>query len=297
MMRKTVAVVLGVLGAAVLAGCSSDPAPDPEFDPASLCAEVDTSGALPECTAGFDEAPYLRLPESSAQSPYGALVAGPDGGGVFATTGGDLPVADSVLETIDPKVSEDDSAVDGNDYANLVYRATVSDGEVTELTPVARVSTGALMQSLLAGRSLEGQISEYTGDGYDLTPTLPVRIDLAEAVTERDGRTLLPGTVVNADQASQAQDGTAIPALADAGERNPLREDFTADVELERFPSMHSAFDDELVLAWTDSSSGMGVELFPTIADMAGLHQLDQEWQITQHGSPTSGPGLTLRLR
>ena len=65
---------------------------------------------------------------------------------------------------------------------------------------------------------------------------------------------------------------------------------------LERVPSMHVPYDDEMIVAWNDSSSGMGSAFFPSVATVLGHDPLGNTWDVVQHGTPNSGPALTLHL-
>jgi hypothetical protein len=119
-----------------------------------------------------------------------------------------------------------------------------------------------------------------------------VRVELAAATT---GATL-PGRIVNASRAVRTSTGACAPALSDAGDRDPLQEPFTADVALQRFPSMHVPFDDELLVVWDDKVSNMGADLYPSVAALLDLEPLGPAWETALHGNPTAGPALTLRL-
>ena len=91
-------------------------------------------------------------------------------------------------------------------------------------------------------------------------------------------------------------DGSCLVSLSDDGERNPLRGSFTAEVSLERDPSMHAIFDDEILLVWDGSTSNMGAAFYPSVATVLGGDPFDAEWQTVIHGTPTAGPAVTLHL-
>jgi hypothetical protein len=59
---------------------------------------------------------------------------------------------------------------------------------------------------------------------------------------------------------------------------------------------MHVAYDDELVLKWKNGASNMGHAYYPSIATLLGGDPLGRTWQAVLHGTPTAGPGVTLRL-
>ena len=67
-------------------------------------------------------------------------------------------------------------------------------------------------------------------------------------------------------------------------------------MELQRYPSMHSPFDDEMLLKWSDDVSNMGRELFPSVATLLGLEPLEQAWETSLHGNPTAGPAVVLSV-
>lgn len=210
----------------------------------------------------------------------GAVVRG---GEEFVTsTGARLKMSDSVR----------DSVLEGNAYASSIYQAQVSDGTVMSVTPVLTVPSGVALTRVLGGAVLVGEITPYAGgDVYDTAGSLPVVVTLDAAATGD----LLHGTIANATSAVALSDGTCVPALAAAGSRNPLQGTFTSSLQLSRDPSMHTAFDDELVLHWADSSSGMGAGFFPSVATLMDADPLAATWEVGQHGNPVSGPGLVLQ--
>jgi hypothetical protein len=57
---------------------------------------------------------------------------------------------------------------------------------------------------------------------------------------------------------------------------------------------MHAPFQDALVFAWSRDSSGMGSELYPSVATLFGRDALGRRWRIVQHGAPSAGPALSL---
>jgi hypothetical protein len=40
----------------------------------------------------------------------------------------------------------------------------------------------------------------------------------------------------------------------------------------------------------------MGNNIYPSVATAMGRDRLGQVWDVVQHGNPSSGPSLTLRL-
>lgn len=270
--------MLGVLliGAA-LAGCGSGRTPD--FSHA--CAHMDTSGAIPTCTALFDGAVGLKLPTGTAEHPYGAQSHLTD---AFITSKGRaIPIKRKPLKLGAPVDTQ---------YANTVYRATVTGGQVTSITPVLRISENAILNHTFGSKLLVGEISQRNPDGtYDLDQMIPIVI----ALDAKARHGALSGTIENATRSVRIPGGRCLTALA-AATTNPLVDGFTNKVQLVRVPSMHVPFDDEMVLDWNESSSGMGREFYPSVATVMGHEALPGTWQVFQHGAPDSGPALKLRL-
>jgi len=267
---------LTVLAGALLSGCA---APAPAVDVSSACASVSSTTTPPTCERVYDTGKAVRLPDT-ANGAVGAVTRGGEG---FVTSAGTrLQMSDAVRE----RVLED------NAYASTAYQAQVSDGTVTSVTPVLTVPSGAALSRALGGAVLVGDITPYVGDDvYDGVGSLPVVITLdASASGDR-----LRGTIANATTAVALSDGTCAPALSAVGTRNPLQGGFTSSLEISRDPSMHTSFDDELVLHWGDSSSGMGAAFFPSVATLMDVDSLADTWEVSQHGNPASGPGLVLK--
>lgn len=270
--------VLGAfIAVAVLAGCGSESGPDLSH----ACAHLDTSGTVPTCTELFDGPVGLRLPSGTREHPYGAQGHRTD---AFITPDGmKIPIKRAPL-TIGARTD--------TRYANTVYRAKVSGGKVTSLTPILRVSENAILNHVFGFKLLVGQISQRNPDGtYNLDRMIPVVIGLdAEARHHA-----LPGRIKNATEAVRLPGGRCVAPLARSS-ADPLIDGFTSKISLVRVPSMHVPFDDEMVLQWSESSSGMGGEFYPSVATVMGHDALGKTWQVTQHGTPDSGPALKLRL-
>lgn len=267
---------LALLSGFLLSGCA---APATPVDVSSACASVSTTTTPPTCERPYDTGVSVRLPETAA----GAVGAVARGGEVFVTsTGARLAVSDSARDRV----------LEGNAYASTIYQAQISNGTVTEVTPVLTVPSGATLARALGGAVLVGEITPYAGaDVYDTAGSLPVVVALDAAATGD----LLHGTIANATSAVALSDGTCAPALTAAGSKNPLQGTFTSSLQLSRDPSMHTSFDDELVLHWADSSSGMGAGFFPSVATLMDADPLAATWEVGQHGNPVSGPGLVLQ--
>lgn len=291
----------------LLGGCADDggeEAAGPALDAAAVCPGGVLQDGVVQCPRLQPEGDPLVLPADSGTTAYGALGRG---GERFLTRDGARELAPSLAASLVEQVDQDrsspaDGAADDGDvaartgpYAQLVYRAVVEDGTVRSLEPVVRVDETALLDRVLAGAVLEGTVSTFLGadEGFDLDPTLPVRLELAPAAQGA----VLGGTIANATGPVRLSTGACAPALAAAGERDPLsQEPFSSEVVLQRFPSMHVPFDDELLLKWDRDVSNMGTELYPSAATLLGLEPLGETWTASPHGNPTAGPSLVLSL-
>lgn len=297
-----------VASALLLAGCggssrAEQDAPPLALDAAAVCPGGSLSDGVVVCGELPAQGDALVLPADTGALVFGALSRG---GERFLTRTGALDLAPALAADLQAELdqsrrSPDSGAAQDGDvvaqtgpYAQLVYRAQVRDGEVTALTPAVRVEETALMTRVLGGASLEGTIAPFVSEeeGYELGATLPVRIELAADAVDA----VLGGRVVNAASPVRLSDGSCAPALSDAGARDPLQDVFTESVELQRFPSMHAPFDDELLLKWNDDVSNMGGELFPSAATLLGLEPLDATWETSLHGNPLAGPVVLLEL-
>jgi hypothetical protein len=274
--RRSFAAFSTALLIASIAGCAAGP--DPDLSPA--CAQVTTSGKLPECTVLHDGSMGLRLPAGTAEHPYGTISRG---GESFITS-------DGTKIRLKPEGTAPENRT--TDYATTVYRAEVTKGVVSALTPVLKVSENAVLTHAFGSRILTGRISVRNDDGsYDFDRMLPVVIQLDKKAV----RGALNGTIANATRAVRLPSGRCLPALSQTP-ANPLVDGFTPHVSLVRVPSMHVPFDDEMVLQWNASSSGMGSNFYPSVATAMGRDGLGEVWNVTQHGNPSSGPSLSLRL-
>jgi hypothetical protein len=271
---------VAALGTAAAIGLMAACAPTQGTDLSRACPRVTTSGSLPECTVLHDGSMGLRLPAGTAEHPYGAISRG---GESFITS-------DGTKIQLKPKGTAQESRT--TDYASTVYRAEVTKGVVSALTPVLKISENAVLTHAFGSRILTGRISVRNDDGsYDFDRMLPVAIQLDEHASKDE----LGGTIANATRAVRLPSGRCLPSLSQTP-ANPLVDGFTAKVSLARVPSMHVPFDDELILQWNESSSGMGSDFYPSIATVMGRDRLTPTWTVTQHGNPSSGPSLTLRL-
>ncbi|MBP5872735.1 hypothetical protein QBB33_40920 [Streptomyces scabiei] len=282
----------GVLATLVLAGCGTSQAAmapgrnssTPKALP-DICAASTQRNGIVHCTKPFPGTKPIRLPaDPSGTQRYGALKRH---GTKFHTRGGDLPLAAAVARQLTADVEDGRTA-----YANTIYLATISKGTVTTIKPVADIDENAVLQAAFAGRAMEGTIGVRTRQGdYASDATLPVRIELAKSPVHGE----LTGRITNATKAVRSAKGSCLAPL-NRTEANPLVGGFTARITLERYPSMHVAYDDELVLRWKSGASNMGHAYYPSIATLLGGDPLGRTWQAGLHGTPTAGPRLDLRL-
>lgn len=285
----------------LLAGCGSGHdhhddhdagAPTIDTAPADVCpGGTKGDDGLVTCPGLFDGDEPVRLPADPSDSErFGAVVRG--GTGLW-TRDGVLPLSDAAREKIvGENVGGQDVIADGMPYASQVYGALVRDGEVVDVRPVVRVDEDAIVDRLFAGTVLEGGITRFADGAWDGMTMLPVRIE----VGERAGDGSLSATIVNSSSGVASSTGTCLPALTADPATNPLRDGYTADVGLERYPSMHADFDDEMLLTWANGSSDMGAELYPSMATVLGGDPLDDTWMPMIHGTPTAGPSFELHV-
>ncbi len=260
-----------------LTGCSTPP---PPVDVSSACAEVTKTSPTPTCTKLFDTGTALRLP-TPQEGVIGAISRG--GKNFLTSDGTSLELPDEILGEVTK-----DSA-----YATTVYQAETDGKKVTRVAPALTIPEDVVLTRIFGSTTMSGKISPYLGDDtYDQTASLPVVLTLVPAAA--DGK--ITGSIANATTPVALSDGTCAPALAATGTRNPLRGTFGGTISIERVPSMHTAFDDELVLAWDPSSSGMGDGFYPSVATLMGHDPLTGSWTVIQHGTPISGPLLELHL-
>jgi hypothetical protein len=265
-----------VLLVAVLTACGAEPG----IEVSRACVHVTTSSKVPTCTALFDGETGLKLPPGGAEHPYGSQSRA---GSFITAEGKKIPMK---RPPVVPGGAFDTA------YANMVYLATVTDGKVTSVAPVLRVTENAILTHVFGSKVLSGTISERRTDGtYDFENVLPVAI----ALDSQAHGNALAGQIVNATTSVRLPGGRCAPAL-NSSAANPLVDGFTSKISLVRVPSMHALHNDEMVLEWDESSSGMGAEFYPSVATVMGHDPLGKTWEVTQHGVPDSGPSLKLRI-
>lgn len=267
-----------LLASAVLAGCGDGT--DQQDDLSTACPKIDLASDVPVCTQLFDASTGIRLPAGNAKEPVGAL-----------SRGGQFFVDSRGRKWGVAPIQQPSEATDRG-YATTVYRAQVADGVATSLKPIMRVTEEAILTHTFGGLVLTGTISARLDDGsYNVRPKLPVVIRLADRA--EDGA--LSGSIVNADRPVRIGDGGCVPVLPGTSD-NPLVDGFSSNVRLVRVPSMHLPYGDQMVLEWSESSSGMGHAFYPSVATVMGHDPIGTRWEVVQHGNPMSGPALALRL-
>ncbi|MEU5200211.1 hypothetical protein AB0G86_40245 [Streptomyces scabiei] len=287
----------GALAALVLAGCgTSMAATDPDGNKASpktlsgICSTSTQRDGIVHCTELFAGKKPIRLPSDPSRTQrYGAIKRD---GSKFHTRSGDLPLSAAVTKQLEAAAGHGRADKNRTAYANTIYLATVSRGTVTRIEPVADIEENAVLRAAFAGRAMEGTISVRTRQGdYTSAATLPVRIEFAKSPVRRE----LTGKITNATRAVRSAKGPCFAPL-NRTRANPLVAGFTADIAIQRHPSMHAPFNDELVLKWASGRSNMGHAYYPSIATLLGGDPLGRTWQAGLHGTPTAGPGVNLRL-
>jgi hypothetical protein len=206
-------------------------------------------------------------------------------GKAFHTRTGDLPLAPTMRQKLNKSLKAGQM-----EYANAIYLATVTNGTVTDVKPVALIDENIIISAFFAGRAMEGTITAQGKPGvYDGKP-LPTRIEFVKDPT--DGK--LKGRFVNAKTGVRGADGKCIPAMPNQG--NPFTGGLTPDIEIMRYPGMHTMFDDELVLLWHDNSSNMGKDYYPSVATLLGGDPLGKEWATVGHATPGLRPVFDVHL-
>ncbi|MFJ9707273.1 hypothetical protein [Streptomyces sp. NPDC101234] len=282
----------GALAALVLTGCGiSNAATDPGGGSTSrralsgICAASTQRNGVVHCTKLFPGTKPVRLPgDPSRTQRYGAVERGVP---TFHTRGSDLPLTAAVTRRLEAEANGGRT-----DYANTIYLATVSKGKVTEIKPVANIEENAVLRAVFGGRAMEGTIGVRTRQGdYSFTAALPVRIEFAGSPE----RGQLTGRISNATSAVRSAKGSCFAPL-NRTRANPLVGKFTAKIGIQRVPSMHGAFDDELILIWATDESNMGDAYYPSVATLLGGDRLGPTWETSLHGVPSLGPPVNLRL-
>jgi hypothetical protein len=267
----------------LLVACSNSDTPRPDLT--KICAVSEMRDGIVHCTELFKGESPLRLPDDpSSTQRYGALKRS---GQQFHTRVGDLPLAATVVGQLNQGVSSGHAP-----YASTIYLTTISNGAVTDLKPVADIDENAVLSATFAGRAMEGAIGTLVEPGtYSSDKVLPIRVEFAAKPVNGQ----LAGKIMNSTSRVRSAGGSCFASLIN-GATTPLVDGYTADVHLQRIPAMHAQFDDELIILWSNGSSNMGDAYYPSIATLLGGDPLGSTWQTVIHGTPTSGPSVTLHL-
>jgi hypothetical protein len=269
--------------ALLLIACSNNGTPAPDLT--KICKVSQMKNGIVHCTELFKGEKPIQLPDDpSTTQRYGAMMRG---GKQFYTRAGNLPITDAAVKQLGQDASSGHAP-----SANTIYLATISNGTVTDLKPVADVDENAVLSATFAGRAMEGTISTLVEPGtYSFDKMLPIRVEFAA----RPVNGQLAAKIMNATHGVRSANGSCIASLA-GKTTNPLVDIYTADVHLQRFPGMHTQFDDELILLWTESTSNMGKEYYPSIATLLGGDPLGSTWETLPHATPGTGPSVTLHF-
>jgi hypothetical protein len=271
---------------ASLAACGGSPTPQPkpaaDTQSIGMCATSQKKDGIEYCTKLFPGNAPIRLPaDPSATRKYGAVTRN---GQAFHTRTGDLPLAPAMRQKLNKNLNGQ------MEYANAIYLATITNGTVTDVKPVALIDENTIIGAFFAGRAMEGTITAQGKPGvYDGKP-LPTRIEFVK--DPKDGK--LKGRFVNAKAGVRGADGKCIPALPKRG--NPFTGGLTPDIEIMRYPGMHTMFDDELVLFWHDNTSNMGKDYYPSVATLLGGDPLGKTWATVGHATPGLRPVFDVHL-
>lgn len=132
--------------------------------------------------------------------------------------------------------------------------------------------------------------------GGEAFHTLVGDLRLTAAIAEQLRKSAAPGRAAYANTICLATISRGAVTKLKPNATNPLVGDYTAKIQIERFPAMHTAFDDELVLAWTDSASNMGAAYYPSLATLLGGDPIGRTWETHIHGTPSAGPPANQHL-
>lgn len=288
-----VCLAFGITGTAC-DSASSDAGADAAPDPVVACATqtIEADGTI-VCTQAFADAPYVHLPDDTANHAYVGIV----GGQVKSRT---MPFQadDALLQA---------EASPTLRYAYTIYRATLSGGTVTALEPYVQLDDRVLLAPL-AGLAIQGKLTprdpNNPSEPFDLgVRNVDFRIELDDAPTaavlDANGgfmRHALDGTIVNMDYEVTAADGSCLPSLFSYGETSPLNSAMGKRIRIMRTPAMHTPFDDVFTIDWPMQQWGndMGSALFlPTIAFASATPIEIGDIEALPHGTPSSGPSFS----
>jgi hypothetical protein len=298
---------------------ADDPSGDPsspskgddvqKTDPAAagaLCPKQTVEDGLVHCQEGYPEPPFVHVPASQTLADGSKQVVGG-----IAKYGAVIRDADGNQYTLPREIAlTETNASGGNAGAELqadhLYRATVVNGAVTKIERFARIAD-AVFYTGWVGTTFEGVIAKRAGaDTFETEPSLPVRVRFTAL---KDGTSpgasdhdpykpqTLVATIENATAATKSSTGDCLASLASFGENNP---DVGSEIDLGRYPTMHSAFDNAIVLTYAakaaDLPTNMAMALWRSPADLiAKTSSLPGAFDSVPHASPTYG--VTMKVK
>lgn len=186
-------------------------------------------------------------------------------------------------------------------HAFAIYRTELDEmGFVVAADPGVYIDERNFLRAL-EGRTMEGKISRQTGDNFELTPTLPIRVTFGTAAVFDDttpGMTRYSVALVvdNLTGGVKAEDGTCLASMDSHGVENPFTT-YPSALVFSRVASMHDLFDDVATVAYTDSASVMSASLYLDPLDFI-LPESSPPAPYTGdgHGTPGSIPNLYVQL-
>ena len=285
---------------------------DARQDDGALCPnqriEQTTVGPIVVCDEGYPTPPYLHVPEPRPlEGGNREIVGGIASQTIFRDAQGNVYPLPTELAR--PETWSNGA---GHEYqADHLYRASIDgQGKVTKLVRFAKVADAIFFRGW-EGRVFEGKIAKRAGDKYETPPTVPVRLRITEV---REG--LPPGwesydhgvfmplapykpvhavaVIENLDHGVTSSTGACLAPLSDLGAENP---GVGATVRFVRVPSMHSALDNTVVVAFEGTAklpTNMAHRLWVGPASLISASpQLANDFDAPPHGAPQYGVGLT----
>jgi hypothetical protein len=270
-----------------------------------LCPVQHVEGNLTICDQLYSSAPLIRPPADTATTFYVGFKH------VFPEGGADSFEMISRTQTW-PEPTGFGTIIEGTSgdhppYAYTLYRATVNQGTVSALEPVAKIGEPLFLQPF-AGAVLEGALTPRVvatdgGVTFDwANKTIPVRIKLDSVVGSMDagifGYAPLGATIANVDGGVTSSDAACLPSLQSWGNANPLvTEPDMARLVFVREADMHGSHDDVIVLGWSEQALGttMTASGFIAVPDLLLTTPLDllAFGGGYTHGTPTGTPSAS----
>jgi hypothetical protein len=241
------------------------------------------------CDALFEHAPRVHLPDPNPLFAFAMRTAD----SLVTVTGKSYPLAN--LGASDPEIRRHGSAL---------YEIKIMNGKLESYRP-AIVFAESLFLAPIQGKSFEGLIAQRTAAGrYDLNPTLPVRVQVSsgrfQGGTGGPSGFRVKAAISNLANPVAAADGTCMPSLASHGSKAPFDAGTEVYLLVERFPSMHTFGDDELVIEYMVGGASAGNLMsrtwFYTPLDLVqDSLALSGTYEGIGHGAPGAIPWLSLK--